>query len=43
MNPADNPTPLSRLETIEGVLQQHEAMMTASAAEAKLLRLMDEC
>lgn len=35
MNPADNPTPLSRLETIEGVLQQHEAMMTASAAEAR--------
>ena len=35
MNPAHNPTPLSRLETIEGVLQQHEAMMTASAAEAR--------
>ncbi|CAJ1081228.1 hypothetical protein LDENG_00284880 [Xyrichtys novacula] len=35
MDPAHNPSPLNRLETIEGVLQQHEAMMTAAAAEAR--------
>ncbi len=35
MDPAHNPSPLSRLEAIEGVLQQHETMMSAAALEAR--------
>lgn len=35
MDLAHKPSPLSRLERIEGVLQQYEAMMTAAGAEAK--------
>eukprot|EP00064_Thunnus_orientalis_P017628 superscaffoldBa00003800_g17712 len=35
MDPAHEPSPLSHLERIEGVLQQHEAMMTAAVTETK--------
>lgn len=35
MDPAHNPTPLSRLETNDGVLQLHKTVMTVSTAEAR--------